>query len=425
MAALERTVDGLRKDAQASRDVASQLRERLILAEGGGRWTWPLLAAVLALVALAAWLAWRLNGAERARQRAWAAASAVRPAPNSELSPSKQPTAPIPFVTSEIRLPTPVAPAAYARQRAAPAWPAPAPLDAPTTQAPPPDDPPTLPLSKLAAARPTAAKLPPRPTPPKATPKEPPVEFPYDTAMQRTEPMPPRASTADETAPRDVSIEELIDLEQQAEFFIVLGQDGAAIELLVEHLRHTGGGSPLPYLKLLEVYRRRGDRDDYERLRQRFNQRFNAYAPDWEADLLAGRTLDSYSGVIPRLQQVWARPLDAMAELEALLFRKSRGELFDLPAYREVLFLYALARDLLDREAADTGSVDLLLPLADGGDFSSTAPAPFLGLEADGTPGDDALDNRPTMPLDFDLTSERDRPTSIFGPLEGAVLPRR
>jgi hypothetical protein len=298
-------------------------------------------------------------------------------------------------------------------------------LDAPTTQAPPPDDPPTLPLSKLAAARPTAAKLPPRPTPPKATPKEPPVEFPYDTAMQRTEPMPPRASTADETAPRDVSIEELIDLEQQAEFFIVLGQDGAAIELLVEHLRHTGGGSPLPYLKLLEVYRRRGDRDDYERLRQRFNQRFNAYAPDWEADLLAGRTLDSYSGVIPRLQQVWARPLDAMAELEALLFRKSRGELFDLPAYREVLFLYALARDLLDREAADTGSVDLLLPLADGGDFSSTAPAPFLGLEADGTPGDDALDNRPTMPLDFDLTSERDRPTSIFGPLEGAVLPRR
>jgi hypothetical protein len=55
-----------------------------------------------------------------------------------------------------------------------------------------------------------------------------------------------------------------------------------------------------------------------------------------------------------------------MAELEALLFRKSRGELFDLPAYREVLFLYALARDLLDRAAVDTGSVDLLLPLNDG-----------------------------------------------------------
>ena len=68
--------------------------------------------------------------------------------------------------------------------------------------------------------------------------------------------------------------------------------------------------------------------------------------------------------MLPRLQQVWPRPLDAMAELEALLFRKSRGDLFDLPAYREVLFLYALARDRLDRDPVDTQSVDLLLSLA-------------------------------------------------------------
>ena len=32
---------------------------------------------------------------------------------------------------------------------------------------------------------------------------------------------------------RELSVEELIDLEQQAEFFIVLGQDDAAIELLM------------------------------------------------------------------------------------------------------------------------------------------------------------------------------------------------
>ena len=65
-----------------------------------------------------------------------------------------------------------------------------------------------------------------------------------------------------------------------------------------------------------------------------------------------------------------------MAELEALLFRKSRGDLFDLPAYREVLFLYAMARDLLDREAGGSGNVDLLLPLAGDGAFGDTAPAP-------------------------------------------------
>ena len=43
---------------------------------------------------------------------------------------------------------------------------------------------------------------------------------------------------------RDLSVEELIDLEQQAEFFVVLGQDEAAIDLLMGHVRNTGGISP-------------------------------------------------------------------------------------------------------------------------------------------------------------------------------------
>jgi hypothetical protein len=220
------------------------------------------------------------------------------------------------------------------------------------------------------------------------------------------------------TSPRDVSIDELLDLEQQAEFFVVLGQDDAAIDLLVEHLRHTGGGSPLPYLKLLEIYRRRGDLADYERTRSRFNHRFNAYAPEWEVDLQSGRTLVDYPGVLPRLQRVWSRPLDSMAELESLLFRKTRGELFDLPAYREVLFLYSLARDLLDRESADTGQVDLLLPMPSESDFSSTAPAPYLELGRDSMHGHADFEERPTSPVDLDLTLDSDRPTSIFDPLD-------
>lgn len=388
IASLERTVAELRGEASAGRDGAAELRSRLARAEQASRWTIPLLALVLLMTALAAWLAWRLNGAERARQRGWQTPAPAGPvAPNSEATPSKLPTSPIPFVNSEVRLPQPAA----ARSR--PAWPAPVSV-APDSEPP----------SAMLATQPLERTQPENP-------------------MLRTEPLPSRG-VIEETAPRDVSIEELIDLEQQAEFFVVLGQDDAAVDLLVEHLRHTGGGSPLPYLKLLEIYRRRGRRAEYERLRERFNLRFNAYAPEWEADLQAGRTLDTYAGVIPRLQQVWPRPLDAMAELEALLFRKSRGDLFELPAYREVLFLYSLARDLLDREAADSGQIDLLLPLADGGEFSSTSPAPYLALERESASG--ALDGRATAPLDFDLSSDPGRPTSIFGPLEDVPeRPRR
>ncbi|MDE2614297.1 MAG: hypothetical protein KGL78_12710, partial [Burkholderiales bacterium] len=207
-------------------------------------------------------------------------------------------------------------------------------------------------------------------------------------------------------------------LEQQAEFFVVLGQDEAAIDLLVEHLRQTGGSSPLPYLKLLEIYRRRGDRETYERMRARFNRRFNAYAPDWGVEWSHGRSLEDYAGVVPRLQQAWARPIDAMAELEAMLFRRSGGELFDLPAYREVLFLYSLARDLLDRESLASGNVDLLLPIADEVDAAAASAHPHLGLESDAAPPG-AAEERVTVPVDLDL-SGGERPTSIFDPLDDA-----
>ncbi|HEU5293615.1 MAG TPA: hypothetical protein VFU71_02385 [Burkholderiaceae bacterium] len=179
--------------------------------------------------------------------------------------------------------------------------------------------------------------------------------------------------------PRDVSIEELIDLEQQAEFFVVLGQDAAAIDLLMGHIRSSGGTSPLPYLKLLEIYRRQGDRESYERTRERFNHRFNAYAPDWDSDLQHGRSLDEYPIVMQRLVGRWREPLDAMAELEALMFRRDGGELFELPAYREVLFLYSMARDLLDHQGGPPTTIDVLLPLGDRSqEFEPTTARPHL-----------------------------------------------
>lgn len=383
IAGLERTVDGLRGEARANSELAAQLRERLARAEETGRWTLPLLGGVLFLTGLAAWLAWRLNSARRVRASAWPAGGS-RPQVLSgagalgDPPPSKPQTSPIPFVAS----------------------------------APPPG----------------AATTRPRPPPPRLAPQPPGMEdtqplsprSAYELAMARSQALAARAEGG-EGVIREVSIEELIDLEQQAEFFVVLGQDEAAVELLVEHLRQTGGTSPLPYLKLLEIYRRRGARTEYERMRARFNQRFSAFAPDWDSDLQAGRTLESYPGVMPRLQQAWSRPLDAMAELDALLFRRARGEMFELPAYREALLLYSMARDLLDREMAGTGQVDLLLPLPEGVEFGATTPSPYLGLEREGSlalPELPAEERHAGPSLDLDLSSEAGRPASIFDTLD-------
>ena len=210
-------------------------------------------------------------------------------------------------------------------------------------------------------------------------------------------PLVPAAPVAADELTRPVSMDELLDLEQQAEFFVVLGEEDAAVDLLMAHLRSSGGSSPLPYLKLLEIFRRRDDADAYERMRKRFGQRFNAVAPDWGADFERGLELQDYPRVLAKLQQAWAQPLDAMAELESLLFRKHGGELFELPAYRDVLMLYAVARDLhrqLDRPGDE---VDVLLPLAgnDGAVLSIFDPL-------------DTADDRPTAPVDLDLSEAPD-----------------
>src|SRR5205814_1379472 len=137
---------------------------------------------------------------------------------------------------------------------------------------------------------------------------------------------------------RELSADELIDLEQQADFFVALGQEDAAIDLLMGHVRSSGGTSPMPYMKLLEIYRRRSDGDAYERIRERFDRRFNARAPAWESDPRKARALESYPAIVERLTAAWPTPTQAIDLLQSLLFRRdSSDETFELPAYDALL----------------------------------------------------------------------------------------
>lgn len=368
VAELERAIEKMRAEAQADRDALRALRQRAAKADATN-WQPYLLGLVLLLGLLAAWLAVKLRRLQTEQQLAWL---------NAAMAAEKSGGAGVASVPGADTL-----------------------AMNPSTSGPVTTRPGTLaPVFTRAPA--------PMPEPDTEPPAQP---------VERTQALP--VGWRDETeGPRDVSVEELIDLEQQAEFFSVLGQEEAAIDLLVDYLRSTGGGSPMPYLKLLEIYRRRGDREAYDRTRARFNHRFNAYAPDWDDDPAQGRSLEDYPAIVGRLQMAWSSPIDAMAELESLLFRKARGELFDLPAYRDVMFLYSLARDLLDREPLETGNVDVLLPISDGSDF--TQPMSFEDTPLAGDSAMLPLDNPPTLPVDLDVT-QPSMPESLFG--ETATLP--
>ena len=241
------------------------------------------------------------------------------------------------------------------------------------------------------------------------------------SASPDTMPLPSSSAEPPSAAPRrELSVEELIDLEQQAEFFVVLGQDEAAIDLLMGHLRSTGGSSPLPYLKLLEIYRRRGDSEAYNRTRERFNRRFNAYAPDWDSDPQQGRALEDYPEMIERLQTLWSKPTQVIEVLDAALFRRDQSEdTFDVPAYRELVLLYSVVRDLAEHDGG-AAVVDLLLPIegaTEQADATLTQPAPFVSTTEVSITELTAASRRPPA-LDLDISAVRafERPVDLEMP---------
>jgi DNA-binding transcriptional regulator YbjK len=153
-----------------------------------------------------------------------------------------------------------------------------------------------------------------------------------------------------------VATEELFDIQQQADFFISLGEDEQAIQLLRDHIAESQVPSALTYLDLLKIYHRQGRQEQYEQLRTEFNRLFNAGAPAFEQFSDEGRGLEFYERALGRIQALWPEPR-VLDVIEQSIFREAgdpESEVFDLEAYRELLLLYALAKEMIQREAVDS-----------------------------------------------------------------------
>lgn len=203
-----------------------------------------------------------------------------------------------------------------------------------------------------------------------------------------------------------VTVEELIDLEQQVDFFMVLGQDDAAIELLSSRLNQRDAASGLPFLKLMELYQRRGDREAFDRVGARFAEQFHARSPSWSDDLNEGEGLEAHQELIDRLEAAWQDPDGSMSLLQDLLSKHQEysGDL-GLPAYRDLLMLYAVARDRSEHEV-NGDSIDVVLPLD-----ATAAPdmmATMVWQSPPPAPGTPAPARTLTQSVDLDLSLVED-----------------
>ena len=294
-AALQAEVARSKNLADKDRAAALAVQQRLEQ-ENAERYSaaivYGLLALLVGILAWAVWMGLRLRAATRQAQQAWAGAVAqplpvaAEPVPQAVAPRPVQAVPPVP-----VPAPPPAAPAPAVRARS--------------------------PISGLAPLS-------------MATPA-------VDRAARPPDPAPQPALL--------INPEELFDLQQQAEFFVSVGEHLQAIGVLRKYIAHNESTAPAAYLELLRLYRSLSRVDDFNDLRAQFHRHFNALAPEFASFNRPGRPLLAYADVLAEIEAIWSDEA-VLPLLDSLLFRHGDTvlERFDLAAFDDLLLLNAIAR---------------------------------------------------------------------------------
>lgn len=149
-------------------------------------------------------------------------------------------------------------------------------------------------------------------------------------------------------APRQQAIqpEGLFDIQQQAEFFISIGEHEQAIQVLRSHIAEQGDAMPAVYLELLRLFQMLGRTDSFEQLRRQFQERFNVQVPRYTQWHESGHALEDYPEALAQIEALWSSP-EVLGVLDGFLFRRGDGrdaQRFDLAAFDDLLLLLAIAQ---------------------------------------------------------------------------------
>jgi hypothetical protein len=213
----------------------------------------------------------------------------------------------------------------------------------PVTQ---PSVPPSLAKPATQNRKVSSGGTPPRSPEPAVVPAAPPSQQPT-ARPATTEPAAPAVPEVEAggdtgTADADLSLE-------LAEVMLSMGLTDGAAQTLTDHIRAHPRQALFHWLKLLDIYRKSGMKDDFEKSAQEIQQHFNMAPPDWDPAGTDTKSpdLESYAHIISRVQELW--PRRSCAEYLNRLLEDNRGGTrsgFPQPVVEEILLLVALLKDL-------------------------------------------------------------------------------
>ena len=376
-AALNGELAQLRTQAAQDRATALQLLERLEKEKSerySGTIVYLLLAMLVVMAALAAWIATRLRAVSLQAQDAWAAAVAQQP-PRSEM-PGESTQDSGPAALQDL----PSAPASLAPSPVLPEPPQPAPRA------------PEAPALDIELVAPIGG-----------------------VSVSYAEPAAVVAQPA-----LLINPEELFDLQQQAEFFVSVGEHDQAIGVLKKYIATNETTAPAAYLELLRLYRSLSRVDDFNQLRAQFHRHFNALVPEFASFNRPGRPLLWYPEVLAQIEAIWSHE-SVLPLLDGLLFRhgETAPERFDLAAYDDLLLLNAIARTTPPTARGAPPPRERTTPF--GGVEDAPAP-PAAAAPTSAAPAVNLLDNGDSL-LEYDSSWLLDEHLKPAQPGPAAVAP--
>jgi hypothetical protein len=217
-------------------------------------------------------------------------------------------------------------------------------------------------IAKLAARTNANASAAEKPKPTEAEPTKPPAP---DTTRP---PSAPAKSAAKEPAPDehagdfvgtttwtetfqgadDFAVDEADLSLELADVMVSMGLAGGAAQTLEGHIRQHPRQALFHWLKLLDVYRRFGQRDEFDKASRELQDHFNIAPPLWQPvarPTITTAGLEDYPHVISRIRELW--PRKSCAQYLNRLLDDNRGGTrtgFSQPVIEEIMLLLNLLR---------------------------------------------------------------------------------
>ena len=239
-----------------------------------------------------------------------------------------------------------------------------------------------------------------------------PVKISPESAREKSPPQPEFVNSNFVTI-KTINTKEMLDVRQQAEFYMALGQHDEAVHLLESNIKGSTDANPLIFLDLLNILHTLSRRAEFERYREEFNLQFTGRILDYANFHSEGNGLDAYEDICQQIVVLWPSEY-TIDYIEQCLVRTPEDDPeqgIDLEAFKDLLLLYGVLRRLDQSNEAyqpfSTSRTAQAQTSAPSGDAEAlhakeeTSP-PLPVIDLDSQPAD--LDVDIDLDLDLDLS---------------------